>query len=96
MRLKSDIKSFIVQNFLYGQRDDDFSDDVSFLAKGIIDSTGVLELVSFVEGTYGIFVEDDELVPDNFDSINKLSAFIIRKGGMVNTYAPAHLDQRLS
>ncbi|MCL4493083.1 MAG: acyl carrier protein [Nitrospirae bacterium] len=79
MQLKSEIKGFIVQNFLYGQRDNDFNDDASFLGKGIIDSTGVLELVSFVEGAFGILVADDELVPDNFDSINKLSAFIVKK-----------------
>ena len=73
-----EIRSFIVENFLYGQ-DDGFGDDVSFLEKGIIDSTGVLELVSFVEDKYGISVDDEELVPDNFDSLNNLSAYIARK-----------------
>ena len=74
----SEIRSFIVENFLYGQ-DDGFSDDVSFLEKGIIDSTGVLELVSFVEDKYGISVDDEELVPENFDSLNNLAAYIARK-----------------
>ena len=78
MSLIPEIRSFIVENFLYGQ-DDGFGDDVSFLEKGIIDSTGVLELVSFVEDKYGISVDDEELVPDNFDSLNNLSAYIARK-----------------
>ena len=78
MPLKSEIKNFIIENFLYGQNDG-FGEDVSFMQKGIIDSTGILELVSFVEEKYGISVADDELIPDNFDSVNKLSAYINRK-----------------
>ncbi len=80
MQLKSDIRNFIVDNFLYGQRDG-LEDDVSLLEKGLIDSTGVLELVAFVEGKYGISVADEELVPENFDSISRLSDFITRKTG---------------
>lgn len=76
---KDEIRHFIVENFLYGQDDGSLGDEVSFLQKGIIDSTGVLELVSFIEGEYGIKVDDEELVPDNFDSLNKLTAFISRK-----------------
>ncbi len=79
MQLKSEIRHFIIENFLYGQDDGDLKDDVSFLEKGLIDSTGVLELVSFIEEKYGIPVEDEELIPDNFDSVNKLSAFITKK-----------------
>ena len=73
-----EIRNFIVENFLYGQ-DDGFGDEVSFLEKGIIDSTGVLELVTFVEDKFAITVEDEELIPDNFDSLVKLSAFVARK-----------------
>ncbi len=80
MQLKSEIRNFIVDYFLYGQ-DDGFGDDVSFLAKGLLDSTGVLELVSFVEERYGISLEDEELIPENLDSISRLSAFITRKIG---------------
>lgn len=82
LQLKSDIRNFVVENFLYGKRDG-LEDDVSFLEKGLIDSTGVLELVAFVEDKYGISVDDEELVPENFDSINRLSDFIIRKTGTV-------------
>jgi len=75
-----EIRSFIVENFLYGQ-DDGFEENVSLLEKGIIDSTGVLELVSFVEDKYGISVEDEELIPENFDSLANLSSYIARKTG---------------
>jgi acyl carrier protein len=73
-----EIRNFIVENFLYGQ-DDGFGDDISFLEKGIIDSTGILELVTFVEDKFAITVEDEELIPDNFDSLGKLSSFVVRK-----------------
>lgn len=78
MQLKSEIMNFIIENFLYGQNDG-FGEDVSFMQKGIIDSTGILELVSFIEEKYGISIGDEELIPDNFDSINKLSVFITKK-----------------
>ena len=79
MQLKSEIRQFIVDNFLYGRDDDTLGDEVSFLGKGIIDSTGILELVSFVEEKYSISIDDEELIPDNFDSLNKLSFFITKK-----------------
>ena len=78
MSPKPEIRNFIVENFLYGQ-DDNFGDDISFLEKGIIDSTGVLELVSFVEDKFGITVEDQELVPENFDSVSNLASYISKK-----------------
>jgi acyl carrier protein len=77
-QLKREIRFFVVENFLYGQ-DDGLKDDVSLLANGLIDSTGVLELVSFVEDRYGISVKDKDLIPDNFDSIDNLLKFIMTK-----------------
>lgn len=73
-----DIRNYIVDNFLFGQGDD-LADDSSFLDKGILDSTGVLELVAHLETTYGIKVSDDELLPDNLDSIDAICAFIESK-----------------
>lgn len=69
------LREFVKESFLFG-RDDGFADADSFLDLGIIDSTGVLELVAFVEDTFGIAVEDAELVPDNLDSIDNLVRFI--------------------
>lgn len=85
MNLRSEIREFIVENFLYGQDDNKLGDDISFLEKGIMDSTGVLEMVSFVEEKYGISVEDEELIPENFDSLAKLSEFISKKMNGVRT-----------
>ena len=73
-----EVRSFVVANYLLG-RDDGFSNDDSFLELGIIDSTGILELISHLENTYAIEVTDDELNPDNLDSINRITAYLARK-----------------
>lgn len=72
------LRQFIVDNMLYGQ-ENGLSNDDSFLEKGIIDSTGMLELIGFLEQKFGVRVEDEELIPENLDSINKLLAFTERK-----------------
>jgi acyl carrier protein len=77
-RLNIELRDFIVDNFLFGE-EVSFSDADSFLRQGIIDSTGVVEIIAFIEERYGIKVEDEEIVPDNLDSIEKLSRFIERK-----------------
>lgn len=74
----SEIKSFVVSNFLFG-RDDGLNESQSFLDSGIIDSTGVLELVSFIEQRFGFTVADQELLPENLDSLRNLGAFVARK-----------------
>ena len=79
MDSKKMIRDFIVTNFLFGATDAKFSDDDSFLETSIIDSTGMLELVAFVETSFGIEVADTELVPENLDSINRLASFIEKK-----------------
>jgi acyl carrier protein len=72
------LRSFISANF-YLPADQPLDEHTSFLKQGIIDSTGVLELVSFVESQFGLKIEDHELLPTNFDSIAALSQFINRK-----------------
>jgi acyl carrier protein len=74
-----EIRQFIINNCLFGEDDGSLTNDDSFMEQGIVDSTGVLELVAFIEGKYGIKIKNDELVPDNLDSINKLIRFIDRK-----------------
>ena len=71
----------MIENFLYGDRNTSLDDHDSFLDKGIVDSTGVLELVSYLEEEFGIKVEDEEIIPDNFDSIATLTSYIQRKQG---------------
>jgi acyl carrier protein len=73
------IRSFIFENFLFGADESSLGNDDSFLEQGVIDSTGVLELVNWLEETFGMKVQDEELVPENLDSVNKLSAFIAHK-----------------
>jgi acyl carrier protein len=76
--IEQQLRRFVIDNFLYGQ-DDRLDNDDSFLEEGIIDSTGVLELVSFLEEKYSIEVQDREMIPENLDSINRLIAFLERK-----------------
>lgn len=79
--IEQEIREFVKENFLIGQDGAVLEGDTSFLDNGLIDSTGVLELVTFMENRYGIKVADEELIPDNLDSINQLIAFITRKTG---------------
>jgi len=77
--LESALREFVVNNFLFGQDGAELTDDASLLELGIIDSTGVLELVSFLEGGYRLKVDDEELIPENLDSIGNLARFVRRK-----------------
>jgi len=79
IKIKDTIREFVVNNFLLGSVSHVLNDDDSFLEQGIIDSTGILELVSFAQESFGIKIEDAELVPDNLDSLNNLEAFITKK-----------------
>lgn len=74
------IRTFISENFLFGRADGNLADDDSLIEQGIIDSTGVLVLVAFLETEYGVRVADEDIVPDNLDTINRLTAFVLRKG----------------
>jgi acyl carrier protein len=74
----SQIREFIVSNFLFGDAGS-LTDETSFMQSDTLDSTGVLELVTFLEKTYGIKVEDKEMVPENLDSVNRAAAFVSRK-----------------
>lgn len=73
------IREFIVENFLYDTDNVELQNDDSFLDLGIIDSTGILELIDWLEEVCGLEVDDDELIPENLDSINNLAKFISKK-----------------
>ena len=80
MDTKAHIRQCLAQNFLFSDDGVDLSGDVSFLEEGIVDSTGVLELIMFVEETFNVEGDDEEkVVPHNFDTVNNLAAFIERK-----------------
>ena len=75
---KEKVREFIIENFLFGEGER-LEDDTSFLEEGIIDSTGILELVTFLEETFFIGVKDDELIPENLDSLNNIAAYLAGK-----------------
>jgi acyl carrier protein len=77
------IRTFLVDSFLLGD-DAGFDDGDSLIEAGIVDSTGVMEVVTFLEESFGIAIRDDELVADNLDSIERLAAFVGRKLGGAN------------
>lgn len=78
MEIKEQVRAFITSNF-YVADPSSLEDNASLLDRGIIDSTGVLEVIYFIEETFGIKVEDSEMLPDNLDSIEKITNFIVRK-----------------
>jgi acyl carrier protein len=73
--IREQIHDFLTVNFLYGGNVR-LGDDASLLEQGVLDSTGVLELVLFVEETYGINVNEADLLPENFDTISSVTAFV--------------------
>ncbi|MCK4573108.1 MAG: acyl carrier protein [candidate division Zixibacteria bacterium] len=77
--VRQDIRGFIEETFLFGEDTDKLNDSDSFMQNGIVDSTGILEVTSYVEEKYDISIENDEMVPANLDSIENLSNFISRK-----------------
>lgn len=79
MSIQHDVKLFILKNFLFTEDASSVKDSDSLMERGIIDSTGVLELIGHLEESYGIKVEDEEMIPGNLDSIDAIAAFVGRK-----------------
>lgn len=77
--IEADVRQYIVDKLLFGRTDVVVGGDTSFLESGLIDSTGVLELVAFLEEKFHVKVEDEDLVPANLDSINALTRFVASK-----------------
>jgi acyl carrier protein len=96
MNYADEVRAFVVANFLYGDAAP-LQDNTSFLNGGILDSTGILELVTFLEATYNIEIETQELLPANLDSVNSVAQFLSRKldqenpGNSACLYAPQPL-----
>jgi acyl carrier protein len=79
MNIEADIRAYIAANLLFSDDGFHYSDDASFLREGIIDSLGVMELVTFAGSQFGIEVSPHEVTPENFDSVIKLAAYVRRK-----------------
>lgn len=75
MEISEIIREFIVDNFLFGETNH-FTEDTDFFEKGILDSTGIIELVGFIEQTFNISIDDDELIIDNFSSLNNITRYL--------------------
>jgi acyl carrier protein len=77
--IKDQVRTYITDNFIMGADGVQFTDADSFLQLHIVDSTGFLELILFIEETFGIAVDEEEMVPENLDSLNAIEAFVGRK-----------------
>lgn len=73
------IRAYVLENFLFSDDPSDIADDTSFLARGIIDSMGALELALFIEQRFGFTVHEAEMLPENLDSVDNLVAFVTRR-----------------
>lgn len=76
--IKTSVRQYIQDNFLMGSAET-YADDASFMDAQLLDSTGFLELVHFLEDSYGIRVEDEEMMPENLDSLDAVAQFVTRK-----------------
>lgn len=81
---RTSIRKYILENFLFTDDESALDDEESLLAQGIIDSTGALEIANFLEEAFGLKILDDEMLPDNLDSVANISRFILRKKGDQN------------
>ncbi len=73
------MRRYILENFMFGAQADALDNDRSFLESGIIDSTGILEIINFLESEFRIKIADDEIVPENLDSVTLISNYVSRK-----------------
>jgi acyl carrier protein len=77
--IKAQIRQYIAKNLLFSGNNFKYSDDASFLEEGIVDSLGIMDLTMHIQETYGVTINDAELTPDNFDSVNKVAQYIQSK-----------------
>lgn len=82
MEIESKIRSYVAENLLFSDNGFPYDDDASFLQEGIVDSIGIMELVNYIEGEFKITVEDNELTPDNLDSVEQLANFVRAKSAV--------------
>ncbi len=76
MSIEKKIRNYVLENYLFSDNQDALVNDTSFLDEGIIDSTGILEVIAFLEEEFEIEVTDEEMIPENLDSINNIVSFV--------------------
>lgn len=79
MSVEQKVKEYILDNFLFTDDESSLNNSDSFMEKGIVDSTGMLEIIYYLEDEFAIKVEDDEMIPENLDSVNNIAAFLNKK-----------------
>jgi len=82
--IKNQVRTYLLENFLLGGTADDIKDETSFMGNHILDSTGFIELISHLEEQFGIRIEDDEMVPENLDSLANIERFVSGKRAAPN------------
>ena len=95
MEIEHEIREFVVDNFLFGQSAESFSNSDSFLEKGLIDSVGILTLMEFVRDKYAIEMDEGELIPENWDSVGKIARFVRGKLSS-RKFSSDHMHARMS
>lgn len=78
-QIQSELTEYIVANYLFGDASRTPADDDSLIERGVVDSTGILELIEFLESNFGIEVSEDETIPENLDGISRLTEFVVSK-----------------
>ncbi len=91
--IEGELRAFLSENFIFAKKTD-YSDDAPFFEMGILDSTGLLELLAFLENRYSIVLQDYELVPENLGSISAVAQCVRRKLGHTDVGAAAAGDSR--
>ncbi len=79
MSIEKKIRTYILENYLFTSSDDALENSSSFLEEGIVDSTGIIELISFLQKEFSIAVKDDEMIPENLDSVNNIVTYVVSK-----------------
>ena len=78
-QIEQELRQFVVDNFLFGEGEEQLSNEDSFLEKGLIDSMGILNLVNYVQEKFAVTVADEELIPENWDSVRRVAEFVENK-----------------
>lgn len=78
-QIESQVRSFVLNNFLFTDDASALTNDDSLTSKGIVDSTGMLEVIEFIQVEFGVRVADEEMIPENLDSVSRLVSFVTRK-----------------
>lgn len=79
MSVEDKVRNYILENYLFTEDQSELNSEDSFLEKGIIDSTGILEIIFFLEEDFGMSIDDDEMIPENLDSVNNIVKYINSK-----------------